>query len=176
MEQRGWLVAHLPSDAFRVSRLAVQHPHADIQLMHLGLETQQGSLVHRILLSVRGGARAWNDLRRLLTDEVGAVWQEIPGAEHDALLAFTPETRVGDRTRALLELWPHARVSCLRCRGERADLYILSADPDAAGRLEQELHARFGNVGVEVRQLEVEERTWFRRLLEKPSLMQAMNR
>lgn len=175
MEKRGWLVAHLPSDAFRLSRFASDHPDADVQVLHLGQDSQQGDLVHRLLLRLQGDDRTWRSLRGFLTEEVGAIWQDLP-SEHHAILGFTAETQIGHRTRALLDLWPLASVSCLRCRGDRTDIYAIAADPNAAKTLAQELRKTFATVGVKVRTLDAEERTWCRRMLDSPALMTAMNR
>lgn len=176
MEKRSWLVADLPGDAMRISHFAREHPRADIQLMHLGLENQGGVTVHRILLSLRGNARSWRELRSFFVDVLGAGWQDLPGGDQDALVSFTPETRIGDHTRALLAMWPHASVSCVRCRGSRTELYALAADGEAAEQLQGELQEKFDHPGIELRDLDSEERTWFRRLLDNPVLMAAMNR
>ncbi len=177
MKDRSWVVARLPSEAFRLSRLARDHPGADVHCLHLGLDADHDAAHHRFLLRVDGdGAAAWDALRRLFQDDLRARWDELAAGGRDAVVVLTEPDRLGARSRDLLALWPKARLSCLRCRGDRTDLYALAASPGAAGELESGLHDLFDTAGVRQRHLDAEEQAWCSRLLDSAPLMAAMDR
>lgn len=174
MQDRCWLVGHLPARHFRLGRFVEATPGTELHVLHAGRHRRDPG-THDFLVSLVGDEGAWRSLRGVVRGDLRGSWTPLSSGR-DAIVRLTETSALRDETRRLLRMTHLSRISCLRFAGARASLYALPPHESAVPAIQNVLESSFGAVPTELRSLAGDERAWCSRMLTIPEAQAVLER